>query len=48
VGSSARSELLFAGAGNGEGEAMVALGIHIKFLIYILGICPCVATRVKN
>jgi hypothetical protein len=35
VGSSARSELLFAGAGNGEGEAMVALGIHIKFLIYI-------------
>jgi hypothetical protein len=33
VGSSARSALFFAGAGCGKGEAMVAPGAHIRFLI---------------
>ena len=33
VGSSARSELFFVSAGHGEGEAVVAPGAHIKFLI---------------
>jgi hypothetical protein len=32
VGSSARSALFFAGARRGEGEAVVALGAHIRFL----------------
>jgi hypothetical protein len=33
VGSSARSALLFADAGCGEGEVVVAPGAHIRFLI---------------
>jgi hypothetical protein len=33
VDSSARSALFFAGVGCGEGEAVVATGAHIRFLI---------------
>jgi hypothetical protein len=33
VGSSARFALFFAGAGCGAGEAVVAPGAHIRFLI---------------
>jgi RimJ/RimL family protein N-acetyltransferase len=33
MGSSAHSALFFAGAGRGEGKAVVAPGIHIRFLI---------------
>jgi hypothetical protein len=33
VSSSARSVLFFTGAGRGEGEAVVAPGAHVMFLI---------------
>jgi hypothetical protein len=33
VCSNARSVLFFAGVGRGEGEAVVAPGIHIRFLV---------------
>jgi hypothetical protein len=36
VSSSARFALFFTGAGCGEGEVVVALGAHIRFLILLL------------
>jgi hypothetical protein len=33
VGSSARFVLFFARCGSAEGEAMISLGAHIRFLI---------------